>query len=473
MDTREFAERFLLNMPFDPTGQQTSLMAALSRYCTIADREGTVFLLNGYAGTGKTSVVGALVRTLRETGVPVVLLAPTGRAAKVFSAAAGVPAWTIHRRIYSMSGPALAGGTPSLTVNRRPSTVFIVDEASMIGDNESEYAGSLLHDLLTHVMAGAPGCRLILMGDTAQLPPVGCETSPAMDPGVLRRLGMRVSRAVITQTVRQRHGSVILTNATRLRRIITSPPPADGGSWPRPSLSLGGDVEAIPGNELLDAIASAYAAGGVDSTILITRSNLMATAANRAIRAGVMYSEEELVRGERLMIAKNNYLWSEGVRELDFIANGDIATVTAIKSTEILHGFRFADVTLAFPDRGAEVDCKILLDTLTSDSVALDPGRHATLVSERLRATGSTSLRALRRDPWAQALQVKYAYAVTCHKAQGGQWRNVFVDSSGLLSAPEGTSPVELYRWFYTAFTRATRRLVLVNAPEEAFSATR
>ena len=463
MDTREFAERFLMNLAFDPTGQQMSLIAALSRYCTIPDRVGSVFILNGYAGTGKTSVVGAMVRTLREAGAPVVLLAPTGRAAKVFSAAAGVPAWTIHRRIYRMPSAGLAGASSVLNVNRVPGTVFIVDEASMIGDHESEAAGSLFHDLLEHVFTGAPGCRLIFLGDTAQLPPVGCETSPAMDAAVFRRLGIKVSRAVVTQTVRQGAGSGILLNATRIRRLI-----GHHDRDLRPSFRLSDDVSAVEGNELIDVLSDAYSADGVDATILITRSNRMATAANLAIRSSVFFSEEELVRGERLMISKNNYLWSESVKGLDFIANGDIATVVAIHSTESLHGFRFADVTLNFPDRDVDVDCKVMLDTLTSDSASLEPSRLAQLWMERATALGTDSMRTLKRDPWCNALQIKYAYAVTCHKSQGGQWKNVFVDTSGLSAPPEGSSPVELYRWLYTAFTRATAHLYLVNPPEES-----
>lgn len=462
MDTSEFARRFLSNLSFDPTGQQTSLLAALARFCTLPERAESVFILNGYAGTGKTSVVGALVRTLRDAGAPTVLLAPTGRAAKVFSAAAGVPAWTIHRRIYRMPAPGVEGAWQTLNVNRVPSTVFIVDEASMIGSRESESAGSLLHDLLEYVFTGAPGCRLIFVGDTAQLPPVGCAESPAMDPAVMHRMGIRVSRAVITQTVRQGATSGILLNATHIRRLIS------GSGDQAPSFRLTSDVRAIAGCDLIDELSSAYARDGVDATILITRSNRMATGANRAIRSGVFCSEEELVRGERLLIAKNNYLWSEPVRELDFIANGDIATVAAIHSVEMMHGFRFADVTLHFPDRDVDVECKVMLDTLASDSASLEPDRLASLWLARANALGSENPRVLRRDPWCNALQVKYAYAVTCHKAQGGQWRNVFVDTSMLLAPADGSSPLELYRWLYTAFTRATRSLWLVNAPEES-----
>lgn len=465
MDAATFATRLLTNLPFTPTGQQEALIGALSRFCTAPQPHidtNPAFILNGYAGTGKTAVVGALVKTLREIGAPTVLLAPTGRAAKVFSAAAGAPAWTIHRRIYRMPVPGMLGASVSLNQNRTPNTIFIVDEASMIADTESERNSSVLHDLLEHVYAGAPGCRLIFVGDTAQLPPVGSAFSPAMDADTLRTLGLKVTRAVITQTVRQAAGSGILHNATLLRRCLRQAEPQF------PLLVTTNDVKALSGADLIDELSAAYAADGVDSTILITRSNRTATEANRAIRAGVFYSEEELVRGERLLIAKNNYLWTDTRKRLDFIANGDIAAVTAIHSTESLHGFRFADVTLQFPDRDAEVECKIMLDSLGSDSPAIELPRLAHLYNARLAALGATQPSALRRDPYYNALQVKYAYAVTCHKAQGGQWRNVFVDSSAIY-APDPENPHELYRWLYTAFTRATRRLYLVNAPDEAF----
>lgn len=465
MDTREFAERFLRNVPFDPTDQQMALIAALSRFCTIARDSEVAFILNGYAGTGKTSVVGALVRTLREIGAPTVLLAPTGRAAKVFAAASGAPAWTIHRRIYRMPAPGVIGAAVTVNVNRTPNTVFIVDEASMIGDRDSEYTGSLLHDLLEHIYTGAPGCRVIFMGDTAQLLPVGCAESPAMNPDKLRAFGLKVSRAVITRTVRQAAGSTILFNATRLRRELAADNPRP------PMFRLGSDVRTVDGPDLLDELSTAYSADGIDSTILITRSNRMAAMANRAIRSGVFFSEEELVRGERLLIVKNNYLWSEKVKELDFIANGDRAIVSRIISTEIVDGFRFADVTLLFPDRDASLDCKILLDSLAPEEGQGDASVAAMLYRSRYQALGGSQA-ALKRDPWFNALQVRYAYAVTCHKAQGGQWRNVFVDASvlstGLAADPDEADPKELYRWLYTAVTRATANLLLVNLPDDA-----
>lgn len=480
MTVSEFAERFMLNLPYDPTQQQYSLIAALSRFIAQRLPGESAFILNGYAGTGKTTMVGALVRTLREIGVKTVLLAPTGRAAKVFSAAAGAPAYTIHRRIYRMPSVSSGLAEASLNVNRLRDAVFIVDEASMIPDDANERSGSsVLDDLLEFVYSGV-NCRLILLGDTAQLPPVGYSQSPALSVERLKRAGLRVSRAVMTGVVRQDSDSGILYNATRLRRLMTHPPLPS----PRFSVSAHGDVEVVEGHELADEIASAYSHDGIENTILITRSNRAASAANSAIRSKVLYSEEELCRGERLLVVKNNYLWSMPDRGVDFIANGDMATVEAIHSTEMRHGFRFADVTLRLTHVDATFDCKIILDAITSDTAALPADRYAELYRARLaapdlcrpEATSRERLAALRTDPWFNALQVKYAYAVTCHKAQGGQWANVFVDAGGLMvpvDRNEGTPEqidaemLTLYRWLYTAVTRATSRLMLVNPPEQ------
>lgn len=479
MTVHEFAERYLLNLPYDPTPQQYSLIAALSRFIAMYRPGESAFILNGYAGTGKTTMVGALVRTLRDIGVRTVLLAPTGRAAKVFSAAAGVPAYTIHRRIYRMPSVMSGGGEVSLNVNKLRDAVFIVDEASMIPDDATERRGSsVLDDLLEFVYSGV-NCKLIFLGDTAQLPPVGYAESPALSVERLKRAGLRVSRAVMTSVVRQDGDSGILYNATRLRRLMNRPPLA----MPRLSVRQHADVMCVEGHELADEVATAYSRDGVENTILITRSNRAASAANRAIRAGVLYCEEELCRDERLLVVKNNYLWSLPERGVDFIANGDMATVETIHSTETRHGFRFADVTLRLTHADAVFRCKILLDTLAGDTPALEAERYAELYNARLtapdlcrpEATMRERHAALRTDPWFNALQVKYAYAVTCHKAQGGQWENVFVDAGSLTGgAPQTqgqTDPeaemLTLYRWLYTAITRATRRLYLVNPPEE------
>lgn len=470
----------MLNLPFDPTEQQLMVIAALARFVNGQPPGNAVFMLNGYAGTGKTSLVSALVKTMREIGAPTVLLAPTGRAAKVFSGMAGMPAYTIHRRIYRMPGPGSPSARVALNVNRLNGGIFIVDEASMIGDESGEMQGGLLEDLLEFVFSGDRS-RLVFLGDTAQLPPVGCATSPALDVERLKRAGLRVSRALLTQVVRQSSMSGILANATLLRRTMSR----CEGLLPVPKFRVGGypDVIVVEGHELADTIATAYSRDGIENTLLITRSNRAAVAANSTIRAQVMYNEEELCRGERLLVAKNNYLWTRPGEGLDFIANGDVATVTAIHSTEVKDGRRFADVTLHLPHFDVELDCKIMLDVLTADTPALPPDDmnrllYARMTDPMLFASDTPVNRrraAMRTDPWLNALQVKYAYAVTCHKAQGGQWTNVMVDMSGLsLPAAADASESErreimvtLYRWLYTAFTRATERLYLVNPPED------
>lgn len=465
MDTNEFAERIFLNLPYSPNSQQIQLIAALARFCSSAMPSDSVFLLSGYAGTGKTSLVGALVRALREAGVPSVLLAPTGRAAKVFASFSGHPAYTIHRKIYRP--PAVGMPFSSVMDNPHSNTVFIVDEASMIGSNGTNESDSLLTDLIHYVYTGV-NCRLILLGDTAQLPPVGCDESPAMKPDVLRSYGLRVTRVQLTDTVRQARSSGILYNATWLRHAMRQQP------LPQPQLRVRGfaDVHAVSGEELIDVISDCYGRTSVDDTIVITRANWRATQFNLAIRSSILYREEELCRDEMLLVVKNNYHWSAQVKELDFIANGDVARVTRVHGTERKYGLRFADVTLLFPYRDVEIECKVVLDCLTSDTPALNAERTAMLYEMcyndpemfGVETSHSARMKRLRTDPYFNALQVKYAYAVTCHKAQGGQWANVIVDLGSI--APDALTGMEFYRWLYTATTRSTTALYYLNPPE-------
>lgn len=468
MDTNEFAERIYLNLPYEPNSQQIQLIAALAQFCSPQMRDMSVFLLAGYAGTGKTSLTGALVRALREIVVPVVLLAPTGRAAKVFGAFARYPASTIHRRIYRGNEAGLMTFGGEVAENALENAVFIVDEASMIGDGRGAGDNTdLLEDLIQYVYSG-PGCRMILLGDTAQLPPVGCSQSPAMNPDVLRGYGLHVTRAVMTEVVRQKARSGILYNATWLRRAMLRDP------LPQPRLTLDRfpDALTVAGEELEDTISSAFNEYGVGETLLVTRSNKRAVQYNLAIRSRILGMEEELVRGDRLMVAKNNYLWSAKVRGLEFVANGDMAEVESITGTEERYGLRFADVRLRLPDRDISLDCKIMLDTLTGDAPALEQARFNDLYNRLLNdpelfpaaMSVKARMRCLRSDPYLNALQVKYAYAVTCHKAQGGQWPAVFVDIGYV--PPEGAG-LDLYRWLYTAVTRATTRLYVINPDEE------
>lgn len=462
MNALEFAERIYLNLPYQPNDQQVELIAALARFCSDATPSDSAFLLLGYAGTGKTSVTGALVKALRECKIPVVLLAPTGRAAKVFCAFSRYTASTIHRRIYRQADPANIFEFGSVAENSLSNAVFIVDEASMIGAGTDE-SSNLLEDLIHYVFSGI-GNRLILLGDTAQLPPVGTTESPAMNVSVLRSYGLRVSKAVMTEVVRQSSRSGILYNATWLRKAMQLK------ELPEPQLRIKGfdDVKVVPGEELSDFIEAAYADPGIENTILITRSNKRATAFNLAIRANILGREEELCVGERLLVAKNNYLWSAKVKGLDFIANGDIAVISHIYGTENRYGLRFADVKISLPDRDIDLDCKIMLDSLTSETPALPADKAAHLYQSILTDPEiftcdipmQARLKILKRDPYFNALQVKYAYAVTCHKAQGGQWHSVFVDMGYI--APEARG-LDFYRLLYTAVTRATTTLYFAN----------
>ena len=435
MNIDEFAESILLNLPYVPNDQQVQLIAALARFCSPLMPGDAVFLLNGYAGTGKTSLTGALVRSLRDARIPVVLLAPTGRAAKVFSRFSGMTATTIHRRIYRSDGTGLGYMTGDVADNALSGAVFIVDEASMIGGSQTTADGgrNLLEDLIQYVYSGE-GCRMILLGDRAQLPPVGCAESPAMSVTRLKEFGLRVIHAVMTEVVRQGADSGILHNATWMRKAMHRDP------LPEPRIRLKGfsDITALPGEELQDQIERSYADVGIDETIVITRSNRRATQFNTAVRSLILGREEELCVGERLLVVKNNYLWSSRVKGLDFIANGDMAVINRVDCTEMRYGLRFADVSLTWPDR----------------VVLGEPDVFApqTPMAYRLKAS--------RSNPYLNALQVKYAYAVTCHKSQGGQWCDVYVDMGYI---PPESRGLDFYRWLYTSITRATGRLYLIN----------
>ena len=462
MDIQGFAEMVLDMMPFEPTDQQIKLVAALSRFCSAFTPQDSVFILNGYAGTGKTSVTGVLVKALSALGIPTVLLASTGRAAKVFSGFTGRPAFTIHRKIYGSpvlgpDGRFHARVLPNPYVN----TVFIVDEASMIGQ-DGDGDSNLLNDLVMYVYGGM-NCRLILMGDTAQLPPVGCSESPAMSPDVLRQIGLRVSRATMTRTVRQQSRSGILYNATWLRRAMLADP------LPEPQIRVTSfsDVAVVDGTELEDAIQKSYSEYGEEQTIIITRSNRRAVDFNLAVRNEIYDRQEVLTRDERLVLSKNSYYWTREVEGVDFLANGEMAVVEKIYGLEQRDYSLFADVCLSLPDLGVSVDAKLNLDSLTSESATL-PYEKSQAIAERalrdasaLEAAPTTRRKVLRADPYYNALQVKYAYAVTCHKAQGGQWASVFVDMGYIPVEAYGN--LDFYRWLYTAVTRATRRVTFIN----------
>lgn len=470
------------NFGFDPTVEQSEAINMMGEFLT--SRKGMeLFLLRGYAGTGKTTLVSALVKTLTELKQPVVLMAPTGRAAKVFSAYSGHPAYTIHKRIYRQK-TITDDSSFSLNINLAKHTLFIVDEASMIandGLSSSVFGtGRLLDDLIQYVYSGE-GCRLMLMGDTAQLPPVGEEESPALLPSLLASYGLEVFDMTLTQVMRQLSESGILYNATMIRNkllelrgesTISLDPVMGSGIF---DCRFFPDVCRVAGDELIDSLESSYSRWGADECMIICRSNKRANIYNQGIRNRILYREEELTSGDRLMIVKNNYYWIERIareerqpQPLSFIANGDIVVVRRVRRIRELYGFRYADVLITFPDYDDyEMEATVLLDTLHSEAPSLtkeesnrlfegvmDDYAHITQKKERYKQ--------LREDPHFNALQVKYAYAVTCHKAQGGQWGCIYLDQGYL---PPDASTIDYYRWLYTAFTRATEQVYLVNWP--------
>lgn len=463
------AQQALQFLPYTPNEQQHELLLRLSRFI-LQGRDNSLFLLTGYAGTGKTSLVGALVKALDALNFKCVLLAPTGRAAKVFSRYAAHPAFTIHRKIYRQQrfSPDMRGFLAGNNTHR--DTLFIVDEASMIANapNDSGFYGSgqLLQDLIEYVYGG-DNCRLLLLGDTAQLPPVGQPYSPALSPEKLRSYGMDVIDFQLNIVARQDNDSGILFNATRLRHIMTH---CNDPIMPPPQLRFSQftDVINLSGEYLIETLSDSYNAVGLDDTIVITRSNKRAAIFNQGIRNQILYREEELTAGDMLLVAKNNYFWGKEYKEVDFIANGDVARVVRVRKTYEMYGFRFADVQLQFPDLEVELEARILLDTLMSEAPALSSQQNEQLYTAILQdyahiSTQRERLQRLKVDPWFNALQVKYAYGVTCHKAQGGQWRHAYIDM-GYID-PSALS-LDFYRWLYTAITRATEKVYFINVAE-------
>ena len=457
------------NFPYKPTFEQENVVKILANFLFCRKMD-VLFLLKGYAGTGKTSLIGALVKTMDQLEQKCILMAPTGRAAKVFSHYAGHPAYTIHKKIYRQKSFSNEVDNFSINDNLHQHTLFIVDEASMIANDGLSGSmfgtGRLLDDLIQYVYSGQ-GCRLMLIGDTAQLPPVGEEESPALSADALKGYGLEVYEGMLTEVVRQLHDSGILWNATELRRYI-----AEEDYFTLPPIRVEGfpDIKVVPGNELIETINDCYEQVGMDETIVVCRSNKRANIYNKGIRNTILYREEELESGDLLMVAKNNYFWTEGCKEIDFIANGDIAEVRRVRREREMYGFRFADVTLRFSDyNDMELEATVLLDTLHTESPALpkemnDKLFYAVLEDYADITVKRERMKKMKSDPYYNALQVKYAYAVTCHKAQGGQWKRVFLDQGYMTE--DMLSP-DYFRWLYTAFTRATETLYLVNWPKE------
>lgn len=456
------------NFPHTPTNEQLFALNILADFLLSAN-ENSALLLKGYAGTGKTSLVGALVKTMSGLKQKSVLLAPTGRAAKVLSSYAGQQAFTIHKKIYRQDAFSndLSAFHPSDNLHK--DTLFIVDEASMISNQgiDSHYFGSgrLLDDLIHYVYSGE-NCRLMLMGDTAQLPPVMQVESPALQADILKGYNLQVDEIQLTEVVRQDLNSGILYNATLLRDSLRN---NRVEIYPKLTVKGFADIQMINGSELIEAISNAYSKDGLDDTIVISRSNKRANIYNNGIRNQILYREEELSTGDRLMIVKNNYFWTRNNKEIDFIANGEIVQVLRVRNESHLYGFRFCDVTVRFQDYDMELDIKILLDTLQTEAPALPKELNDKLFYTILEdyqdiSTKSGKMKKMKENPHYNVVQVKYAYAITCHKAQGGQWKNVFLDIGYMTEEMLGEN---FYRWLYTAMTRATDRLYLVNLPEE------
>ena len=443
-------------LSFTPLESQEHLMDALENFIS-SPQNNKVFILNGYAGTGKTSIMGALVKALDSLKIKNILLAPTGRAAKVFSSFAGKKAYTIHKRI--LREDALDPYAGFFTApNKDKNTLFLVDESSMISDDPIS-GNSLLEQLVSHVYS-SPGCRMILIGDKAQLPPVGQNDSPAMNPQRLTALGLEPSGFTLKEPVRQVKKSGILYNATLLRHMITGAIQGDRPLRVTPFK----DVTIVEPAELEDYLTSSWSKVGMNETILITRSNWRANGINHDIRGRILYAEEELMRDEQLIVTKNNYFWKfPGKNNADFIANGEGMTVKWFGNPEKKFGKRFIDTELLFPNSDHLLSAKIILDSLSCEGPNLSREETYSLYQEVMNSYPGTRIQkslALRKDPYFNALQIKYSYCVTCHKAQGGQWKHVYIDLAGIN--PENMGE-DYYRWLYTAITRASEQLYLVN----------
>lgn len=478
----ELKYKILQQFGFPPTQEQANALDVFARFLTDRNPQ-VVMILRGSAGTGKTSLSGAIVRTLQAIRQKVMLLAPTGRAAKVFSLNSGTPAYTIHRRIYREKSFSGVDGQFNLNDNLFTDTLFMVDEASMVanmGLGGMNFGSGCLLDDLVHFVYQGRNDRLMLIGDKAQLPPVGEEESPALNAAMLQGYGLTVYECDLNEVLRQSEQSGILYNATMIRQMITHD---DITQLPKIRFTGFSDIKPMPGAELIEALADSYHHVGLDDTIVVTRSNKRANIFNQGIRNMVLDREEELSQGDILMIVKNNYYWMEEERkkmkEKDnqvpsndipaFLANGDRAKVLKVRRRIDLYGFRFATLLLQFPDYGNyELEATVLLDTLTSEAPALTHEQQEQLfhqIEEDYQDVPlkADRMKAIRQDQFYNALQVKFAYAVTCHKAQGGQWAHVYVDQGYMTD--DMLTP-DYIHWLYTAFTRATEMLYLVNWPE-------
>jgi exodeoxyribonuclease V len=448
----------------EPTADQLELLEKLTGF-VMPGGGGEVFLIKGYAGTGKTTCVSALVKMLASMKIPSILLAPTGRAAKVISGYSGHPAYTIHKRIYKPRGVKEGIGEFVLDKNMAKDAFFIVDEASMLSNYSSEGnvfgSGNLMDDLFRYVFSGLR-CKLILVGDTAQLPPVRFHLSPALDRGVIEGYGREVIEVSLMRVVRQTLDSGILLNATQVRSTLGSAV----GTYPSIEVDNQADMQLVSGNELIEELSTAYDKYGLENTMVVCRSNQRANRYNQGIRNQILYRESELEAGDYLMIVKNNYFWTAENEKIDFIANGDIARVNRVRKYHERYGYRYAEVSLCLVDYDEiDIEVNVMLDTLHLDAPAISSEDSKQLFLKVMEdypdvKSKSKRIKMVKEDPFFNALQVKYAYAVTCHKAQGGQWKAVFVDQGYITDEKMDT---EYLRWLYTAITRASEKLYLVN----------
>lgn len=483
MNANLFYQLLLRQFPFNPTCKQDIFFNEISRFITEKDND-SIFVLKGYAGTGKTTVISTIVNNLSEIGKKYVLLAPTGRAAKVIANYSQKPAFTIHKKIYFPKKITGGGVGFTLQPNKHKNTVFIVDEASMISDSPDSspkregygqqsktlYAnGSLLDDLISYIYSGAD-CKMILLGDTAQLPPVNLDISPALDTD---RLALNYRKEVksieFDEVMRQAEESGILSNATELRELLREDFITDFKFDVKPFKDI---VRLSDGYDIQDAINSAYGNYSIEDTAFIVRSNKRANAYNQQIRSRILDKESELSTGDYLMVVKNNYFWLNETDEAGFIANGDIVEVLEIFGTMAIYGFTFAKVKIRMVDYPGQkpFETVLLLDTLTSESPSLTYEQSNLLYQEVMKdyedeRAAYRKLQKVRENEYFNALQVKFSYAITCHKSQGGQWNTVFVEQPYL---PDGIDR-DYIRWLYTAITRAKDKLYLIGFKDEHF----
>jgi len=449
-----------------PTKGQQTLIEVLAGF-VLENQSNKVLIIKGYAGTGKTTIVSILVNVLESVGKKTVLLAPTGRAAKVLSSYSGRNACTIHKRIYRQKSATDSFGVFVLEKNLFTKTLFVVDEASMIanhtGDSNVFGSGRLLDDLI-HYIRNEQQCSLIIIGDTAQLPPVGISISPALDESFMRQYFEGAEVIELTDVVRQSQHSGILVNATLIRNNIS----LKKAEIPTLLIHDYPDIQLVEGNELIEDLNLSYNTDGIEKTIIICRSNKRANKFNDGVRKQILGREDEITAGDLLMVVKNNYYWLSGSDKIDFIANGDIIRVVKIRKIQEIYGYRFADALIEMIDYDIRIETKIILDTLTTDGAAMSQEDNQQLFYAIMEdyqdlQPKKSQYEKVKTNAFFNALQVKFAYAVTCHKAQGGQWKNVYIDFGYLRME---SVDMDFLRWMYTAFTRATDKLFLINLPE-------